>query len=245
MVYLAGLDIHDLLRKLPLSHSQGVEGLVWLTTFAGVYRGFRSHSKTHRRLHGKHGSETGVSAPHADAGNIGERPPVPLLVKLLSPVVHVAIVITPAVYLVGTAYYRLEQPEWFSNWSLPDAGLTVGKFAALRTVACVANYGVLYLLKRVKQQIHVAAAAEKPTIPEEGPYSVVRHPMAAATVLGQVSYALMWWNSIPLAAAALSLLYLTVQIPHEEYVTEADLIKGPQYIEYKKKVTSRLIPYIW
>lgn len=201
-MYLAGLDIHDYLRRSPLTHAQGVEAIVWLTTFAGVYRGFRNHSKSHRhRLHAKHGlpsshAETGISKPPGDTPNIGERPPRPLLLRILSPVVHGAIIATPTVYLIGTALGRLEQPEWFSNWSLPDTDLTVGKFAVLRTLACVANYGVLYLLKRVRKQIHAAvspsklsyckfyspvvkAASDKPTIPEQGPYSVVRHPMAA------------------------------------------------------------------
>ena len=45
---------------------------------------------------------------------------------------------------------------------MPDSDLTVGKFAALRTAACVANYGVLYLLKRVRQQIHAAVSPECP-----------------------------------------------------------------------------------
>lgn len=249
MVYIAGIDIHECLRRSPISHAKGVESIVWITTFAGVYRGFRNHAKSHRhKLHAKHGlphtsSDTGI--PQAPGANIGEKPPAPLLVRILSPVVHAAIIVTPTVYLVGTAWGGMEQPEWFSNWALRDLDLGVGQFAALRTLACAANYGLLYLLKRVRQEIHAAAASEKPSFPQEGPYSVVRHPMAAATLLAQTTYALMWWNAIPLATAAATALYLAFQLPYEERVKESDLLTGSQYQEYKKRVTSRLIPYIW
>ncbi|EKM51489.1 uncharacterized protein PHACADRAFT_164835 [Phanerochaete carnosa HHB-10118-sp] len=249
MVYIAGLNVYEILCRSPVSHAQGVESVVWLTTFAGVYRGFRNHAKGHRhRLHAKHGLpqtnlDTGI--PQAPGANIGVKPPTPFLVKFLSPVVHAAIIVTPTVYLVSTAWGSMEQPEWFSNWALPDLDLEVGPFATLRTLACVANYGLLYILKRTRQQIHAASTPEKPSIPQEGPYSFVRHPMAAATLLGQVTYALMWWNTIPLAAAATTAVYLTFQLPHEEHVKETDLLTGTQYSEYKKRVTSRLIPYVW
>lgn len=164
MVYIAGLDdVHSFLRRVPVSHAQGVEGIVWLTTFAGVYRGVRSHAKGRRhRAHARGlpantAASTGVPAP--DGANIGEKLPTPLLVRVLSPVVHGAIVAAPAVYLLGTAWNRMEQPEWLEAWSLPHPELTVGKFAALRTLACVANYGVLYILKRVRKQLHAAVGS--------------------------------------------------------------------------------------
>ncbi|GJE97185.1 hypothetical protein PsYK624_133980 [Phanerochaete sordida] len=248
MVYIAGIDLQDCLRNSGISHAQGVEGIVWFTTFAGVFRGFASHARTHRHRHPKHGlphssSDTGV--PQAPGHNIGEQQPAPLVARVLSPVVHAAIILTPTVYVVGTAWGAMEQPEWFSNWALPDTDLGVGPYAALRTLACVANFGLLYVLRRTTQEIRAAAASEKPSIPQEGPYSVVRHPQAAATLLSQVTYALMWWNSIPLASAAAGALYLAYHLPHEEHLKETDLLTGTQYVEYKKRVTSRLIPYIW
>ena len=168
MVYIAGLDVHDLLARSPVSHAKGVESIVWLTTFAGAYRGLRGHRSRRHKHHAKHRSssasaDTGVAKPPGNAGNIGEKPPAPLLVRLLGPPVHALIIAGPAVYLIGTAFEGMEQPEWFSEWSLPYPDLDVGKFAMLRTFACVANYATLYLLRRVRK--HIQAAVRTALLP--------------------------------------------------------------------------------
>lgn len=159
-MYIAGLDIHDILRRSPLTHNQGVEGIVWLTTLAAVVRAARRHAKgahhpnTRRALSMDMG-KTGIPSPTGE--NIGHKPAPPLLVKILSPVAHGVIIVTPLMYLVGTAWGRLEQPEWFSNWALPDIGaLSFGQLAALRTAACAINYGALYLWKRASHEIRRA-----------------------------------------------------------------------------------------
>lgn len=161
-MYFAGLDIHDVLRRSPLTHSQGVESIVWLTTLAGVVRAARRHARgahhpnTRQHLSADVG-KTGVPSPLPELGkNIGHKPPPPLLVKILSPVAHGAILLSPAVYLIGTALCRLEQPEWFANWSLLDRDLSAGTKAALRTLACLINYGALILWKRASIEIRRA-----------------------------------------------------------------------------------------
>jgi len=260
MPYIAGLDnIHDLLRRLPISHDQGVESLVWVTTLAGVLHGARRHSKGSRAVSGKGSIGTGVSAPN-DGKNIGQKPPRPLLLKVLGPLAHGAIMITPVAYIVGTAWGRMEQPEWLSNWSLPHPELTVGWFAGLRTLACVVNIGALYLLKKTRKQLKAAVRSygvnfaglrvyvEGESIqPTKGPYSIIRHPMSAAILLCQASYAVMWWNYIPVGSLALSTAYFLVSLPYEERVKEGDLTSGTslEYASYKKQVRYRLIPYVW
>lgn len=256
MVYIAGLDVHEFLRRSPISHAKGVESIVWLTTFAGVYRGFRSHAKGRRHglQHAKHGlphanSDTGIPQPPGGTGNIGEKLPTPLLVRILSPVAHAAIIAGPSVYLIGTAWGGMEQPEWFSNWALRGLDLDVGPFAALRTLACVANFGLLYFLKRTREQIHAVVRSHTLKIPTSlirwsrlhlrNPPSRKRvrtvssvthwlrksrtsllcyqhsYRMYRATLLNQVAYALMWWNAIPLATAAVTTAYLAFQLPYE------------------------------
>lgn len=162
MPYITGLDFHDILRRSPISHGQGVESMVWLTTFAGFYRGFRHARRVHKqsqrnRLFTPTSALTGADAntgiaPPAGA-NIGGHVPRPLLLKVLQPVVHGAFVLVPAVYLVGTAFGKFEQPEWFTQFELPWPNLTVGKFAMLKTAACVAHIVIGSYLNRVRKAI--------------------------------------------------------------------------------------------
>lgn len=162
-MYIAGLDIHDVLRRSPLTHSQGVEGIVWLTTLAAVVRAARRHAKGAHHPNTRHQfstdvGKTGILSPPSLTGtNIGHKPAPPLLVKIISPVAHGVIMGLPLVYLAGTAWCKLYQPEWFSNWALPDVdALSFGQLATLRTVACAINYGALYLWKRASYEMRRA-----------------------------------------------------------------------------------------
>ncbi len=73
-------------------------------------------------------------------------------------------------------------------------------------------------------------------------YGVVRHPMyVGMTILYIVSPIVLgsWWAVIP----ALAIIPVIVfRILDEEKTLEKDL---PGYVEYKKKVRYRLIPYVW
>ncbi|KAI0345753.1 hypothetical protein BDW22DRAFT_1353339 [Trametopsis cervina] len=252
-MYFAGLDIHELLARSPISHATGVEGIVWWTTVAGVVRTVRRH--TGKGAHHPHTrgalstdvGDTGVPSPFNDNKNIGKKAPTPLLVKILSPLAHGFIVLTPVAYVLGTGIQRLNQPEWFYNWALPDAEdyIGFGGLAAVRTIACVINYGVFSWWKKSSQELRRAALGPEPTVPQNGPYSVVRHPMSSAILLGQATYALMWWNTIPLVGLGITAAYLAASLPYEEELKESDILTGAEYTRYKQRVTSRVIPYIW
>jgi len=252
-MYIAGLDVHDLLARSPLSHAQGVEGIVWWTTLAGVLRAVRRHTgkgahhPNTRRILPTDVGKTGVPAPLHDTKNIGYKPSPPILVKILSPLAHGFIILTPVVYLLGTGFGRLEQPEWFSNWSLMDGedAFGFGGLATIRTLACIVNYGALNLWKQASREIRRASLSPEPSLPQDGPYSIVRHPMSSAILLGQATYALMWWNTVPLVGLGITAAYLAASLPHEEEVIEADILTGAEYARYKKRVTSKVIPYIW
>lgn len=165
-MYIAGLDIHDILRRSPLSHNQGIESIMWLTTLAGVVRAARRAAKGRSVHHFHYGrtsahlpattDNTGVAAP-AQGQNIGSARPVSTLLKVLSTAAHGAIIVTPAVYLAAVAFGRLEQPEWFAEAALPYPNLTQGYFASLRVTAAIANYTCLYFLKRVSKAADAAA----------------------------------------------------------------------------------------
>ncbi|KAI0699118.1 hypothetical protein BC835DRAFT_598107 [Cytidiella melzeri] len=253
-MYIAGLDIHDLLARSPVSHTTGVEGIVWWTTVAGLVRTVRRH--TGKGVHHPHTrrtlptdvGKTGVPEPQGLRDlNIGQQPPPPLLLKVLSPIAHAFIILTPVAYVVGTGIGKLNQPEWFSNWALPDGEDYVGfgGLAAVRSIACVVNYSVFSWWKRSSNELRRAGINPEPIFPQEGPYSVVRHPMSSAMLLAQATYALMWWNTLPLVGLGITAAYLAVSLPFEEELNEADVITGASYTRYKQRVQYKVIPYVW
>ncbi|KAF7797469.1 hypothetical protein EIP86_008666 [Pleurotus ostreatoroseus] len=248
-MYIAGLDIdvHAILRRSPVSHNQGVEGLMWLTTLAGVVRAARRlHSaRGHCRHHAGADTETGIAAPRAHHG----AHPAPLALRVLSPLAHAATVLTPAVYLVSTALERMEQPEWFADCALPDHELTQGRFALLRVAAALANLGLLSFAKRIRAA-RDASARILLSLKFIGcnltrDLLVIRHPVSSVLLFTQATYAVMWWNWIPVASFVLTGAYLAVALPHEETIAEDDILTGAQYTTYKKTVQYRLIPYVW
>ena len=77
---------------------------------------------------------------------------------------------------------------------------------------------------------------------DTGVYSVVRHPMYAATVLMFLSIPIVlgsWWALIVFLPYP---VLIAVRIIDEEKLLEKEL---DGYVEYMKKVKYRLIPFIW
>jgi protein-S-isoprenylcysteine O-methyltransferase Ste14 len=75
-----------------------------------------------------------------------------------------------------------------------------------------------------------------------GMYGFVRHPMYFAALFLFIGTPLAlgsWWT---LLLIPISLLILVARILNEEKVLVRDL---PRYVEYQKKVATRLIPFIW
>ena len=75
-----------------------------------------------------------------------------------------------------------------------------------------------------------------------GPYSIVRHPMYAGTILMVLATPLAlgsWWALLVFIFWPIVLIF---RIFNEEAVLHKDL---PGYTEYCQKVHYRLIPYIW
>ncbi|PSR74824.1 hypothetical protein PHLCEN_2v9538 [Hermanssonia centrifuga] len=158
MPYIAGLDVNDILRRSPLSHEQGVESIVFLTTLVSIGGGIRNHLKaSSRHRHHGHVTNTGIAAPSGK--NIGDKQHVPLSIKILGPLAHGFIFIPPVMYLAGTALGRLQQPDWIYAFSLPSDDLTVGQLATVKTLAAFAHFGVLYLLKHTRKHFRAANLA--------------------------------------------------------------------------------------
>ena len=75
-----------------------------------------------------------------------------------------------------------------------------------------------------------------------GLYSVVRHPMYAATLLLFLAMPLVFASPWSFAIMLLYIPVIALRIRNEEQVLERDL-KG--YKEYKQRVRYKVIPFIW
>ena len=83
---------------------------------------------------------------------------------------------------------------------------------------------------------------EHQTVVDTGLYSIVRHPMYAATVLLFLSLPLVLASPLSFALMLLYLPLIAKRIRNEEAVLEQGLAG---YADYKKRVKYRLIPGIW
>ena len=92
-----------------------------------------------------------------------------------------------------------------------------------------------YLSRTIKVQ-------ENQKVVDTGLYKIVRHPMYAATIILFLSMPLVLGSVISFIIFLVYPFIIAIRILNEEKVLEKEL-NG--YIEYKKKVKYRLIPFIW
>lgn len=83
---------------------------------------------------------------------------------------------------------------------------------------------------------------ENQKVIDTGLYSVVRHPMYIITILLFLSIPLILGSVISFLIFLIYPIIIGIRIKNEEEVLEKEL---QEYIEYKKKVKYRLIPFIW
>ncbi len=77
---------------------------------------------------------------------------------------------------------------------------------------------------------------------DKGLYGVVRHPMYTASIFLFLSMPLVLGSMVAFFVFLLYPVLIVVRILYEEKVLEKELTG---YVEYKKKVKYRLIPFIW
>ena len=83
---------------------------------------------------------------------------------------------------------------------------------------------------------------ENQTVIDKGLYGIVRHPMYSATLLLFLSMPLILGSLISFFVFLFYPILISIRIINEEKLLEEQL---SGYIEYKKKVKYRLIPFIW
>ena len=126
------------------------------------------------------------------------------------------------------------------HWSHVQMWLQiVGAFLLLFSFYC------FYLVFRENSYLSPAVRVQserKQTVVTTGPYSIVRHPMYAATVIFLIGTSLLlgsWYGLIVSLGIMVAIAWRAVQ---EEYTL---LLELPGYDEYMSKVKYHLIPYIW
>ena len=77
---------------------------------------------------------------------------------------------------------------------------------------------------------------------DKGLYGVVRHPMYTATIFLFLSMPLILGSLISFLVFLIYPILIIIRIINEEKLLEKELMG---YIEYKKKVKYRIIPFIW
>lgn len=83
---------------------------------------------------------------------------------------------------------------------------------------------------------------ENQRVIDTGLYSIVRHPMYSATLFLFLSIPLVLGSVYAFIVFLLYPVIIVIRIKYEEEFLEKEL---SGYIEYKKKVKYRLIPFIW
>lgn len=124
------------------------------------------------------------------------------------------------------------------SWSTVPIWLTVAA-----AVIFLVGYGIYAEVMRENAYLsRTIEVQEGQKVIDTGLYGIVRHPMYFATLLMFLPIPLIlqsFWGLIPMA---LYPVVIVIRILNEEKVL-TDGLDG--YIEYKKKVKYRLIPFIW
>ncbi|KAE9405858.1 hypothetical protein BT96DRAFT_915812 [Gymnopus androsaceus JB14] len=229
MNYLAGIH---------LSHNQGIEAIVAGSTIITI----ASLARNQRKWFSKSENEGGKITTG----------PTTLIGRLVTPIHVCAIMAVPVSYLAAVFLNQMEQPEWYAQTSLEnvlDMNVGIGPLAWIRTAAAVGTLGTIWchgiVLRELGKQFHYIGVREKANVVSTGPYAVVRHPMYT-TFLGQLALlSVAYWSWIPLVSLGICAGAFAYKMPIEEELIEQDPAIGPAYRDYKKKVTCKIIPYIW
>lgn len=105
------------------------------------------------------------------------------------------------------------------------------------------SFYLFYLVSKVNSYAAANVRVEEgQTVVSTGVYGLVRHPMYSAAIVLFVATPLALGSSWTLLLTPLCLAILVARILNEEDVLIREL---PGYPEYREKVRSRLIPYVW
>jgi protein-S-isoprenylcysteine O-methyltransferase Ste14 len=125
----------------------------------------------------------------------------------------------------------------FSWLMLPNIVITVASILFILSYILYAEVlrENMFLLRTIEVQ-------EDQKLVDKGLYGIIRHPMYATTIFLFLSMPLILGSIISFVIFLFYTFIIIKRIKNEEEVLEKDL-EG--YLDYKKKVKYRLIPFIW
>ncbi len=113
----------------------------------------------------------------------------------------------------------------------------------LASVILLVSYGLYAEVMRENAYLsRTVEVQENQKVVDTGLYGVVRHPMYAVTILLFLSFPLVLGSWIGFVLFLHYPILIAARIKNEEMVLEQGL-EG--YVEYKKRVKYRIIPFIW
>ena len=112
--------------------------------------------------------------------------------------------------------------------------------AAILFLLSYVMWGIV--LKQNSYLSRTIKVVENQKVIDTGLYGIVRHPMYSATLILFLSMPLVLGSIISFIIFLMYPILIVIRIKNEEKLLEKEL-EG--YIEYKKKVKYRLIPFIW
>jgi protein-S-isoprenylcysteine O-methyltransferase Ste14 len=206
----------SLLLFIPASTLNYWQGWAYLATFVICSGAYTVYLAKHDPALLKRRTEAGISH---------EKEPTQKVVMVFLFAVCIALVVLPP---LDVRFGRSSVPWYICVFG--DA-LVVVSFYLFYFVSKVNTYAAANI--RVEEGQKVIST---------GMYGFVRHPMYFAALFLFIGTPLAlgsWWT---LLLIPVSLLILVARILNEEKVLVRDL---PRYVEYQKKVATRLIPFIW
>ncbi|KAH7334867.1 hypothetical protein B0J17DRAFT_770412 [Rhizoctonia solani] len=189
-------------------------------------------------LNGLAFEEKAGKAVHMPAGKRGEYITAAHAFALFGPT---------ALFLVVVPLNKFVQPNWLAEYALPEVDTSVYNAARVGGSATIWLSGLLVRtsMKHLDAQWNYIGVRERPELVKTGPYRLVRHPMYSAIMLSMGGMVGAFWNWIPVSALGILAVLFAIKMPMEENVMLRHEVIGPEYAAYKRKVPSRVIPYIW
>ncbi|EGN98408.1 hypothetical protein SERLA73DRAFT_138831 [Serpula lacrymans var. lacrymans S7.3] len=217
---------------------RAIESLMFATILAGFVVSFR---------------QQGAMASQAKSEGGAIRPqslPATFIGKVVTPIHGAALFVPIAVYIVTLVVNGLRQPEWMMRLALPDYQLEESYKVVLRITACVLSLAAWHFIGTVGQrhlgsQWHYIGRRENSKVVQTGPYAIVRHPMYGLVLLQEALFAVITWSYVPIFSLMVIAGAFAIKMPIEEGFIEADAKTAKEYQEYKRKVTARVVPYVW
>jgi protein-S-isoprenylcysteine O-methyltransferase Ste14 len=125
----------------------------------------------------------------------------------------------------------------FGWTSVPLVGVVLGDL-----LVAIGFYGVMRVYRENTFTSATIEIAADQYVISTGPYSIVRHPMYASASLYVVGTPLALGSYMGFVAVAIMLPFILWRLLDEERFLTANL---PGYVDYRRRVRYRLVPFVW